>query len=165
MRQGFVKVAAATPEAVVADPKENGKRILEKIKEAAGEGAKLIVLPELAISSYTCGDLFFQNTLLEESRKQLVYLAGQTKTVDALIFVGIPLSVGGKIYNAAAALNHGKILGIVPKICIPNYKEFYETRYFATGMKEPVLIDIGTGYEIPMGTNLLLPVMRWNSLS
>lgn len=103
MRQGFVKVAAATPEAVVADPKENGKRILEKIKEAAGEGAKLIVLPELAISSYTCGDLFFQNTLLEESRKQLVYLAGQTKTVDALIFVGIPLSVGGKIYNAAAA--------------------------------------------------------------
>lgn len=155
MKQGFVKVAAATPEAVVADPKENGKRILEKIKEAAKEGAKLIVLPELAISSYTCGDLFFQETLLEESRNQLIFLANQTKSVDALIFVGLPLSVGGKLYNAAAALNHGKVLGIVPKTYIPNYKEFYEVRYFAAGMKEQISIDIGTGYEIPMGTNLL----------
>ena len=155
MKQGFVKVAAATPEAVVADPKENGRRILEKIAEAAKEGAKLIVLPELAISSYTCGDLFFQETLLEESRHQLLFLADQTKNVDALIFVGLPLTVDGKLYNAAAAVNHGKILGIVPKTFIPNYKEFYEGRYFAAGMREMVLIDLGAGYEIPMGTNLL----------
>ena len=155
MRQGFVKVAAATPEAVVADPKENGKRILEKIREAAKEGAKLIVLPELAISSYTCGDLFFQETLLEESRKQLLFLANQTEKTDALIFVGLPLTVDGKLYNVAAALNRGKILGIVPKTFIPNYKEFYEVRYFAAGMKKPVLVDLGAGYEIPMGTNLL----------
>ena len=106
MKQGFVKVAAATPEAVVADPKENGKRIQEKIEEAAQEGAKLIVLPELAISSYTCGDLFFQETLLEESKQQLLWLAERTKQVDALIFVGFPLTVGGKLYNAAAAINH-----------------------------------------------------------
>lgn len=155
MRQGFVKVAAATPEAVVADPKENGKRILEKIREAAKEGAKLIVLPELAISSYTCGDLFFQETLLEESRKQLLFLADQTKNVDALIFVGLPLTVDGRLYNTAAALNRGKILGIVPKTFIPNYKEFYEARYFAAGMQEVSLVDLGAGYEIPMGTNLL----------
>lgn len=164
MKQGFVKVAAATPEAVVADPKENGKRIQEKIEEAAQEGAKLIVLPELAISSYTCGDLFFQETLLEESKQQLLWLAERTKQVDALIFVGFPLTVGGKLYNAAAAINHGKILGIVPKTYIPNYKEFYEARYFAAGMQTAVSVDLGAGYEIPMGTNLLFTCREMEQL-
>lgn len=164
MKQGFVKVAAATPEVVVADPKENGKRIQEKIEEAAQEGAKLIVLPELAVSSYTCGDLFFQETLLEESRQQILGLAERTKKVDALIFVGFPLTVGGKLYNAAAAINHGKILGIVPKTYIPNYKEFYEARYFASGMQTAVSVDLGAGYEIPMGTNLLFTCQEMEQL-
>ena len=91
MKHGFIKVAAVSPEAVVADPKENKKRILERIQEAAGAGAKIIVLPELAISGYTCGDLFFQESLLAESRQQLLKLADDTKETDALIFVGLPL--------------------------------------------------------------------------
>lgn len=155
MKHGFIKVAAVSPEAVVADPKENKKRILERIQEAAGAGAKIIVLPELAISGYTCGDLFFQESLLAESRQQLLKLADDTKETDALIFVGLPLAVSGDIYNVAAVLSRGRILGIVPKANIPNYKEFYEGRYFTPGMEQAVMVELGTGYEIPMGTKLL----------
>ena len=164
MRHGFIKVAAVSPEVVVADPKENKKRIIEKIREAAEAGAKLIVLPELAISSYTCGDLFFQETLLEESKRQLLALAEETKETDALIFVGLPLCVGGNLYNVAAALNRGRILGIVPKTHIPNYKEFYEERYFIPGMEQPVKVDLGTGYEIPMGSRLLFTCREMEQL-
>lgn len=164
MRHGFIKVAAVSPEVVVADPKENKKRIMEKIREAAEAGAKLIVLPELAISSYTCGDLFFQETLLEESKRQLLALAEETKETDALIFVGLPLCVGGNLYNVAAALNRGRILGIVPKTHIPNYKEFYEERYFIPGMEQPVKVDLGTGYEIPMGSRLLFTCREMEQL-
>lgn len=155
MRQGFIKVAAVSPKVAVADPQENARRICLKTKEAAAAGAKLIVLPELSISSYTCGDLFFQETLLAESRRQLLEFAEHTRDLDALVFAGVPLAWGGKLYNAAAAVCRGRILGIVPKTFLPNYREFYEKRYFAEGMSEPVMADIGCGYEVPMGTRLL----------
>ncbi len=155
MKHGFVKTAAVTVKEVVADPKENAVRILEKIKEAGNEGAKLIVLPELCISSYSCGDLFFQETLQKESVNALHFLAEETKDIDALIFVGLPLMVEGCLYNVAAALNRGRILGVVPKRYIPNYKEFYEARYFAQGSGKPFSVDVGVDYEVLMGTNLL----------
>ena len=155
MRHGFVKVAAATVKETVADPKENAARILEKIKEAERAGAKVIVLPELCISSYSCGDLFYQEILLQESLSALHFLAEKTRDTDALIFLGLPLFHEGNIYNAAATLNRGRILGVVPKRNIPNYKEFYEARYFAQGERRPVPVDLGVGYEVWMGTNLL----------
>lgn len=155
MRHGFVKVAAITPKTVVADPKENAKRICEKIEEAVAQKAKILVFPELCITGYTCGDLFFQEILLREAKEQLIAIAEATKETDALIWLGLPLTYQGKLYNVAAALNRGKILGIVPKKNIPNYNEFYEARYFEAGMDKPVMVDLGCGYDIPMGTHIL----------
>ena len=96
---------------------------------------KVMVLPELCLTGYTCSDLFWQERLLEEAREQLAWIAKQTKEVDALIFLGLPWEEQGKLYNAAAVLNHGEVLGIVPKKHLPNYNEFYEKRHFAEGME------------------------------
>ncbi len=155
MKHGYVKVAAATPKIVVADPKENAKRILAKIKEAEMEGAKLIVFPELCISGYTCGDLFWQESVLEESKKQLLWLVKETKQIDAMIWLGLPLMVQGKLYNVAAAICKGKLLGLVPKRHIPNYNEFYEARYFTPGMQIPEKITFADGVDVWMGTDLI----------
>ena len=138
MRQGFVKVAAVTPKIRVADTGYNAKVICQAIKEAADEGAKVIVLPELCITGYTCGDLFLQEKLLREAKNELINIAKFTADIDAIVFVGLPLAYKGKLYNAAAALNRGKILGIVPKTYLPNYNEFYEARHFTRGMEEVV---------------------------
>lgn len=155
MKHGYVKVAAATPKIVVADPKENAKRILAQIKEAEKEDAKLIVFPELCISGYTCGDLFWQESVLEESKKQLLWLVKETKQTDAMIWLGLPFTVQGKLYNVAAAICKGKILGLVPKRHIPNYNEFYEARYFTPGMQIPEKVTIADGVDAWMGTNLI----------
>lgn len=124
MRQGFVKVAAVTPKIRVADTGYNAKVICQSVKEAAEAGAKVIVLPELCITGYTCGDLFLQEKLLREAKEELLHIAAFTTDVDAIVFVGLPLAYKGKLYNVAAALNRGKILGIVPKTYLPNYNEF-----------------------------------------
>lgn len=154
MRQGFVKVAAATPKILVADCVENARLIVEKIREMEQGGAKVMVLPELCLTGYTCSDLFWQERLLEEAREQLAWIAKQTKEVDALIFLGLPWEEQGKLYNAAAVLNHGEVLGIVPKKHLPNYNEFYEKRHFAEGM-ERVHDTEFVGKEVPFGMNLL----------
>ena len=155
MKDGYIKAAAVTPQVTVADVKENTKEILKSIREAAAEKAKIIVLPELCITGYTCQDLFLQEILLREAKDALIEISNQTKGIDALIFVGIPLEYHGKLYNTAAVLNHGKILGIVPKRYIPNYNEFYEARHFAQGMEEPVLLHLNQEITVPMGMNLL----------
>lgn len=165
MRQGFIKVAAATPKAVVADPIENAQRICTLVKETAENGAKIIVFPELSLTSYSCSDLFLQETLLSEAKKALLFLAEQTKDMDALIFVGLPYEHLGKLYNVAAAVNHGKILGLVPKTYIPNYGEFYEARHFAKGMKKVEQTRFLPDMELPIGTNQIfackeLPELR-----
>ncbi len=133
MEQGFVKVAAATPHVKVADCEYNASEIIRLARECGDQGAKVIVFPELCITAYTCGDLFWQENLLEEAKVQLLRIAEETKDVDAIIFVGLPLEYKGKLYNVAAALNRGEIVGMVPKINIPNYNEFYEARYFTSG--------------------------------
>lgn len=155
MRHGFVKVAAATPKVVVADPVENVVRIEAEIRAAARQGAKVIVLPELCITGYTCGDLFWQELLLREAREQLLVLAERTRDLEALIFVGLPFTHKGKLYNVAAALQKGRVLGLIPKTHIPNYNEFYEARYFTGGMAEPVEAELEKGYVVPMGSRLL----------
>ena len=154
MRDGFITVAAATPKVEVADCRANAEAILSCISQMQAAGAKVMVLPELCITAYTCSDLFWQQKLLDEAEGALAQIAQETANVDALIFVGLPLRHVGKLLNVAAALAHGKVLGFVPKVNLPAYNEFYETRHFTAGA-----VDMGTkmfaGEEVPVGTNLL----------
>lgn len=136
MRHGFVKVAAATPDIRVADVAYNQEQICRLIDETASKGAKIVVFPELALTGYTCGDLFTQDVLLAQARKAICQVAAATEEKDALIFVGMPLAVEGELYNVAAALNRGKILGFTTKTFLPNYGEFYEMRQFREGPEE-----------------------------
>lgn len=154
MKQGFVKVAAATPVIKVADCEYNRCSIENILNEAITNQVKLIVFPELVITGYTCSDLFLQEKLLEEAKKQLILLANYSKDKDILIFVGLPIEKKGKLYNVTAAINHGEILGFIPKRNIPNYSEFYEARHFTKGNKKPEMLYIN-GKEVPFGTNLL----------
>ena len=154
MRHGFIKVAAATPDIRVADVDYNKGQIIKQMDEAAEAGAKIIVFPELCITGYTCSDLFLQDILLNSAKKALVKIAEHTKNLDALVFVGVPIAVGGELYNVAAALNHGNILGFTTKSFLPNYGEFYEMRQFRPGPKKAEKILFG-GKEIPFGPQLL----------
>ena len=155
MLEGFIKVAAITPQTVVADVKANEEEICRQIKAASEQHAKIIVLPELCITGYTCQDLFYQEILLREAKEALLRIAKKTESVDALIFVGLPLSYEGKLYNTAAVLNKGDILGLVPKKYLPNYHEFYEVRHFTKGMEQAVEVELKEGLCVPMGTNLI----------
>jgi len=154
MRHGFIKVAAATPDIRVADVDYNKGQIIKQMDEAAEAGAKIIVFPELCITGYTCSDLFLQDILLNSAKKALVEIAEHTKNLDALVFVGVPIAVGGELYNVAAALNHGNILGFTTKSFLPNYGEFYEMRQFRPGPKKAEKILFG-GKEISFGPQLL----------
>lgn len=154
MRHGFIKVAAATPDIRVADVDYNKGQIIKQMDEAAEAGAKIIVFPELCITGYTCSDLFLQDILLNSAKKALVEIAEHTKNLDALVFVGVPIAVGGELYNVAAALNHGNILGFTTKSFLPNYGEFYEMRQFRPGPKKAERILFG-GKEILFGPQLL----------
>lgn len=155
MRQGFIKVAALTPKVTVADTQANRKEICRLMDEAEAKGAKILVFPELCITGYTCGDLFYQQVLLREAKKELLAIAKYTQRKDYLAFVGLPLEYNGKLYNVAAAVTQGKVLGLVPKTHIPNYNEFYERRHFAPGMKQPVPVALDEDTVVPMGTKVL----------
>lgn len=150
MKHGYLRVGAATPQITVADCRANGREIRKIMEECAREQVKLLVFPELCITGYTCSDLFWQDTLLREAREELLRIAEATENLDMLAIVGLPYMLNGKLYNMAAALHRGRILGMIPKSHIPNYSEFYEARHFSRGWKKPVWID-----GIPMGTNLL----------
>lgn len=164
MQQGFVKVAAVTPDIRVADPLYNRESVLEKIKAAAAEGATVIVCPELCLTGYTCNDLFLQELLLREAEDALLWLMAQTSELNALIFVGLPFEHMGKLYNVAAALNKGRLLGLVPKIHLPNYGEFYEKRHFTRGMEAPVPVNIGARVTTIMGTRLIFECSEYPTL-
>ena len=154
MRQGFIKVGVSTPEVYVADCQANAEAVWKRIQEMQKSGVKIMVFPELCLTGYTCSDLFLQDRLLNEAAVQLENLREQTADTDALIFVGLPLEVKGKLYNAAAVLNRGKLLGFVPKKHIPNYNEFYERRHFTPGDESVIWID-WNGRKVPFGMNLL----------
>ncbi len=151
MKHGFIKTAAAIPKIRVADVDYNVERICELIEETGKKGAKITVFPELCITGYTCEDLFWQRLLLTKAKEGLQKIAAFTKGRDGLIFVGLPYMMDNKLYNVAAAVCDGRILGLVPKKHIPNYGEFYEARHFERGFEECVL----TEEEIPFGTNQL----------
>lgn len=132
MKDGFVKIACATPDIHVADCKYNAKQIIKLINEAAAKGAKLIAFPELCITGYTCGDLFLQELLIKSAADAVLEIAEKTKDLDIVSIVGAPVSANNKLYNCAVVIKDGGILDIVAKKNIPNYSEFYEARHFTS---------------------------------
>lgn len=133
MKDGFIKVAAATPKIKVADPAYNTEEILKIIDETEKNGASILGFSELTISGYTCGDLFLQQPLLTECKNQLLRIVKATENKSMLVVVGCPIVIKQKLYNCAVVISDGSILGIVPKTHLPNYSEFYELRHFTSG--------------------------------
>ena len=154
MKNGFVKVAAATPDIRVADVEFNTQNIINAMEEAQKNGAKILVFPELCVTGYTCSDLFDHSVLLKASRKALLEIAENTNDKDMLVFVGAPLEVNGKLYNVAAAMNQGEIIGFTTKTFLPNYGEFYEMRQFTPGPQTVREITF-EGKKIPFGPQIL----------
>ena len=154
MEHGFIKAAAVTPKVKVADPAYNSQEICKGIREAYGQGARIIVFPELCLTGYTCEDLFYQERLLEETKEQLQTVIEYTDGYDALVFVGLPFEKDGKLYNVAAAIADGRLLAMIPKRNIPNYGEFYEVRHFTPGNRE-VKECLWEEEKIPFGMNIL----------
>lgn len=153
MRDGFIKVAAATPEIQVGNVEFNKQSIINQIFEAEKNGAKLLVFSELCITGYTCGDLFLQSSLIKCAEKALTEIISATEKCDILFAVGLPIIYNDKLYNVAAVCKSGRLLGLVPKSNIPNYSEFYEMRHFNT-INETVKIPFG-GSEVLFGTRLI----------
>lgn len=154
MKHGFLRVAAATPVIRVADCEYNTGKMLELIDQAVAAGNKLIVFPELGITGYTCGDLFLQDTLLNGAIAGVKKVADYTKGKDILVVAGFPYVVKGKLYNTAAVICDGKVLGLIPKMSIPNYTEFYEARHFTSGIADPILINF-LGEQVYFGSHIL----------
>ena len=155
MQDGFFRVAAATPEVKVADVEENVRRIKALIQEAAERGCGAACFPELAVTGYTCGDLFQNRALMAGAERALARLMEETAGLDVLCAVGVPAAQGGALYNCAAVFHRGRLLGLPAKSMIPNYGEFYEARYFAPA-PEPREVRF-CGQKTWMGKNLLFP--------
>lgn len=154
MKDGFIKVAAAVPELKVADCAFNADKTIELAKKTAGTGAVITVFPELGITGYTCQDLFFHDTLIKAAERETARVAAATSDLGTLIFIGVPFRRSGKIYNVAAALWRGRLLGLVPKSLIPNYGEFYEIRQFRSAKDVTETVSYA-GQTCPFGTKLL----------
>ena len=154
MKDGFIKTAAASFDVTVADCVTNAEKITEIIKNSAENGVRLLALPELCITGYTCSDLFLQSELLDGAKTALKSICENTKSADIIAVVGLPISKNSRLYNCAAVLYKGEILGIVPKANIPNYNEFYEKRHFCPAPKNNSALTL-FDKEIPFGTNLI----------
>lgn len=152
---GLVRITAVSPVVTVGDPAGNAKEILRTIEQHAE--SQVILFPELCLTGYTCADLFAQQTLLDAAIEALVQVAEATSQLGALVILGLPLAIEGRLYNTAACLQRGKILGILPKQYLPNYQEFYEARWFqAANGEEPSQIDLPGHPSIPFGIDWLL---------
>ena len=152
MKDGFLKAAAFSPALRVADCTYNAQQILADVQAAAARGVKLAVFPEFCLTGYTCGDLFLQHTLQTGALDALQTVLDGTRTLDTVVLVGLPLLVHGKLYNCAAVLCRGQLLGLVPKTYLPNYGEFYEKRQFTPGSTEVETITV-CGQQVPFGTS------------
>ena len=154
MKYGFIRACAATPDIRVADTAYNADSILSDMEKAKAAGVELLVFPELCVTGYTCGDLFGQDVLLDGAEEALLKIAAGTAGADMLVFAGVPVRMGGVLYNCAAAMSGGKVLGFVPKRHLPNYAEFYEKRNFQPYTGENTEIVFG-GEKVPFGRKLL----------
>ena len=154
MQDGFIKVSAGTPDIKVADCEYNRGEIISLIDKAYAQGVRVLVLPELCITGYTCQDLFFQQELLDGALSALRSITEHTRGMDLLAAVGCPLRFRGELYNCAVIIKDGKILGVVPKKFLPNYNEFYEMRHFTAAPEGEFDIEL-FGESVPFGLNLL----------
>ncbi len=153
MRHGFLKVAAATPYVAVNNTKKNSIDIIKQINEAAQNGAKLVVFPELSLTGYSCMDLFLQRDMTARVNSALCEILKKTCELDILFAVGLPVLHMDKLYNAAAVCKSGRVLGFVPKTHLPNYSGYSEMRYFSS-LSQTVEVEFD-GYTVPMGTKLI----------
>lgn len=156
--ESFIKIAAAIPSLKVADVFYNAQRIVALCKKAAKEGVNIITFPETCLTGYTCGDLFLQSTLLNQTEEALAGLLKETKKIDLVIIIGMPVNAGAQLANCAIVIYKGKILGAVPKTYLPNYKEFYEKRYFTPAnnlLQEKITL---CAQSVPLSTKLLFKV-------
>jgi NAD+ synthase (glutamine-hydrolysing) len=152
----FVRVAVATPRVWVGEPAENAAETARLMQLAAGRGAVLTVFPELGLSAYSCEDLFHQRALLDGCRAALGTVIEASRGCPAAAVVGLPLEVGGLVFNCAAVVHAGRLLGVVPKTYLPNYREFYERRYFASAdAGRATAIEVGGHTNVPFGAGLL----------
>ena len=167
MAYGFIKTACVSPRLKVADCIFNAEQIVNEAKLAAKNGASIIVFPELSITGYTCGDLFFQESLQRTAREQLVSIINKTAKLNALIFVGIPVPRNEGLYNCAAAIYCGQLLALYAKSFLPNYGEFYERRQFTPFQQnmETQFINFAGFENIPFGTDILIQDTECPSLS
>lgn len=154
MQDGFLKVMAATPDIRVADCEFNTKNIIGALQEADRAGAKLLVLPELCITGYTCGDLFLQNVLTDAALTGLFRVREATRGKDTVVVFTLPFLKDSKLYNVAAVVQSGRILGLVPKTHLPNYSEFYEARHFVPGSEQTEYLSL-FDEKVPFGTKLI----------
>lgn len=155
MNYGFVKVAAAVPHVKVADCKFNVEKIESLITVAEGKGVQIIIFPEMSITGYTCGDLFGQQLLLEEAEMGLMQILNNTRQLDIISIVGMPVVVNSTVINAAVVIQKGKVLGVAAKTYLPNYKEFYEQRWFTSALQLATNNVRLCGQIVPIGANLL----------
>lgn len=155
MNYGFVKVAAAVPRVKVADCKFNSERLEGLITIAEGKGVQILTFPEMCITGYTCGDLFAQQLLLEQAEMALIQILNSTRQLDIISILGMPVVVNSTVINAAVVIQKGKIQGVVPKTYLPNYKEFYEQRWFTSALQVSENSVRLCGQIVPMGNNLL----------
>ena len=151
---GVVKIACISPEVHVGDCAFNCNQIYQQAQKACENGVKIALFPELSITGYTCGDLFLQEVLYNTALTHTIDLCKKLAHLDILCAVGLPLQTNGKLYNCAALLYHGEILGFVPKMHLPNYNEYHEARHFSTPVKGNTFVNI-CGKQIPFGTKLL----------
>lgn len=154
MEYGFIKVAATSPALQVADCPYNANEILRAMQQAEAQGVHLLCLPELCLTGYTCGDLFLQQSLLQGALQALLLLVRASAPLQLVAVVGLPLTYEGKLYNCAAVVQRGRILGIVPKTYLPNYAEFYEMRHFYPAPSQNGVLSLGEE-AVPFGTKLL----------
>ena len=152
---GFIKGSALSPALRVADCAYNAQQVIAAMREAAARGVQLLCLPELCLTGYTCGDLFLQSTLTAGAEDALCTVMEASRGLNLVVIAGLPVPVGGKLYNCAAVVCGGALLGLVPKTWLPNYGEFYEKRHFVPGGKTVQGIRFAGQAEVPFGTSLL----------
>ena len=155
MNYGFVRIATAIPSVKVGDCKYNAQQIESLIIQAEGKGVEIICFPELCITAYTCGDLFAQQLLLDDAEMCLISILDFTRSLDIISIIGLPISCHGTLLNCAAVIQKGKILGIVPKTYLPNYKEFYEQRWFTSGDTHGDTSVLLCGQMVPLSRNII----------
>ena len=164
MKHGFVKVACCTPRCKVANVDENVNQILEQMSQASDEQCKIVLFPELAITSYSCGELFSQELLIKQAEAGIKKLVTKSAGMEPLFFVGMPMEYHNGFYNVAVAFSKGRILGVIPKTFLPNYNEFYEARYFRRGHQKPVQISWLGQDDIWFGSDVLIRIPQVKGL-